>query len=211
MCSNGFREQIEHHAAVHLHEPAVGVPGELRIRALPRQALDRHVVEAEVEDRLHHARHRDGGARAHAHEQRVVAVAEVLARGGLDPVQGVLHLGLEALRKLVALEIAEAEIAGDREAGRDGNADGGHLGEAGALAAEHVLHGGGAVGAPLAEEVDQGLGVGAAHAGVATSGDACRSCTRSPGIGVGYWPEKQAWQYSVALARPRASMPSSER
>ena len=33
--------------------------------------------------------------------------------------------------------------------------------------------------------------------GVATSGDACRSWTSSPGIGVGYSPEKQAWQYSL--------------
>ena len=77
----------------------------------------------------------------------------------------VLDLRLEAVGELVALEVAEAEAAGDGEAGRDRDADGGHLGEAGALAAEDVLHGGGAVGAPLAEEVDQGLGVGAAHAG----------------------------------------------
>ena len=53
---------------------------------------------------------------------------------------------------------------------------------------------GGAVGAPLAEEVDQRLRVGAAHTGVATSGEACRSCTRIAGVGVGYSPEKQAWQ-----------------
>jgi hypothetical protein len=134
----------------------------------------------------------------------------VLARGSLDPVQRILHLGLQALRKLVALEVTEAETAGDREAGRDGDADGGHLGEAGPLAAKHVLHRGGAVGTPLPEEVDQGLGHGAAHAGVATSGEACRSCTSSPGIGVGYWPEKQAWQYSLLWPAAR-SMPSSER
>ena len=103
----------------------------------------------------------------------------------LQPLQGVLHLGPEALGELVALEIVQAETAGDGEAGRDRDADGGHLGEAGALAAEHVLHGGGAVGAALPEEVDQRLGIGAAHAGVAMSGEACRSCTRSSGIGVG--------------------------
>src|SRR6185436_15408165 len=94
--------------------------------------------------------------------------------------------------------------------GRDGDADGGHLGEAGPLAAKHVLHRGGAVGTPLPEEVDQGDGAGAAHAGVATTGEACRSCTSSPGIGVGYWPEKQAWQYSL-LCPAAWSMPSSER
>ena len=110
----------------------------------------------------------------------------------------------------MAFEVVEAETAGDGEAGRDGDADGGHLGEARALAAENLLHGGGAVGAALPEEIDQRLGVGPAHAGVAMSGDACRSCTRSSGIGVGYCPEKQAWQKPVWLPAAR-SMPSSER
>ncbi len=76
--------------------------------------------------------------------------------------------------------------------GRDRDADRRHLGETRALAAEDVLHGGRAVGAALPEEVDQRLGVRAAHAGVAMSGEACRSCTMSSGIGVGYCPEKQA-------------------
>ena len=164
--------QVEDYAAVHLHEPAVRVPGELRIAALPGQPLDRDVVEPEVEDRLHHPGHRHRGARAHAHQERVVAVAEVLAGRGLHPVERVLDLHLQAAGEVMAFEVAEAETAGDGEAGRDGDADGGHLGEAGALAAEDVLHAGGAVRAPLPEEVDEGLGVGAAHAGVATSGEA---------------------------------------
>src|SRR6476661_4519485 len=138
------------------------------------------------------------------------AAPEVLAGRGLDPVQGVLHLHLEALGKLVTVEVAEAEAAGDGEPGRDGDSDGGHLGEAGALAAEHVLHRRGAVGAPLAEEVDEGLRVGAAHAGVATSGEACRIWIRSPGSVVGYCPEKHAWQYSL-LGPAARSMPSSDR
>src|SRR6185437_12954294 len=113
-----------------------------------------------------------GGTRPHAHQQRVLAVAEVLAGRGLDAVEGVLDFHLQALGELMALEVAEAETAGDGEAGGNRNADGGHLGQAGTLAAEDLLHGGGAVGAPLPEEVDEGLRVGAAHAGVATSGDA---------------------------------------
>jgi hypothetical protein len=79
----------------------------------------------------------------------------------------------------------EAEIAGDGKAGRNGDADGGHLGKPGAFAAEHVLHGGGAVGAALAEEIDERLSIGPAHAGVARAGIACLSCTRSSGVVVG--------------------------
>ena len=42
--------------------------------------------------------------------------------------------------------------AGDGESGRDGNADRRHFRQAGALAAEHVLHRRGAVGAPPPKE-----------------------------------------------------------
>ena len=41
---------------------------------------------------------------------------------------------------LVVLEIVIAGFRGDREAGGNGQADARHLGEAGALAAEQVLH-----------------------------------------------------------------------
>ena len=207
--------EIEHHAAVHLDEAAVGVPREARVAAQAGEPLHGHIVQAQVQDRLHHPRHRHRGAGADRHQQRVVAVAQVLTGGALQPLEGVLHLGLQPLGELVALEIVQAEIAGDGEAGRDRNADGGHLGEAGSLAAEHVLHGGGAVGPALAEEIDQRLGVGPAHAGVAMSGVACRSCTRSSGVMVGYLPEKQAWQNPVSLpgrasaCRPARDSPAS--
>ena len=59
--------------AVHLDQPAVGVVGEARVPGRLGDPLDRLVVQAEVEDRVHHPRHRDRGARAHGHEQRVVA------------------------------------------------------------------------------------------------------------------------------------------
>ena len=52
----------EDDVAVHLHEAAVAVPGEARIAGLRRQRLDRLVVQAEIEDRVHHARHRVAGA-----------------------------------------------------------------------------------------------------------------------------------------------------
>jgi hypothetical protein len=140
----------------------------------------------------------------------MVPITQVLAGGGLQPLQRVLDLGLEALGKLMALQIVEADVAGDGEAGRDGNSDGGHLGEPGTLAAEHVLHGGGSVSPPLAERIDQRLGVRAAHTRVAISGDACRSRTGSSGVGVGYLPEKQAWQKPVSL--PAAcSIPFSDK
>ena len=68
-----------HDVAEHLHEAAVGVPGEALVAGRLREPLDRVVVQAEVEDGVHHARHRLAGAGAHRHEQRVLRVAEALA------------------------------------------------------------------------------------------------------------------------------------
>ena len=61
----------------------------LRLAALGGEALHRGVVDAEVEDRVHHARHREDGARAHAHEQRPIRIAETAAGALLERGQPV--------------------------------------------------------------------------------------------------------------------------
>ena len=137
-------------------------------------------------------------------------VTEAAAGRALEPLQRLLDLRLEARAELLRLEVLQADGGGDGEAGRNWNAERGHLGEPGALAAEDVLHGGGAVRPSLAEEIDQGRREGAGHTSVAASGAAWRSCTSSSVMGVGYCPEKQAWQNPVP--RPAASsMPSRDR
>ena len=70
----------EHDVAVHLHEAAVAVPREARVVRLLRERFDRLVVEPEVEDGVHHPRHRVARAGADRHEQRVLEVAELLLR-----------------------------------------------------------------------------------------------------------------------------------
>ena len=65
--------------AVHLDEPAVRVVREARVAGGRRETLDRDVVQAEVEDRVHHPGHRDRRARAHGDEERLARVAEALA------------------------------------------------------------------------------------------------------------------------------------
>ena len=59
------RFQAEDDVAVHRHEAAVAVPGEAGVLRDLRQTLDRPVVQAEVEDRVHHAGHRRPGAGPH--------------------------------------------------------------------------------------------------------------------------------------------------
>src|SRR5215207_6334550 len=188
----GLLGELEDHAAVHLHEAAIGIPGEPRVPALPGQPLDRHIIQAQVKNGFHHTRHRDRGPRTDRYQQRIVSVTQVLAGGGLQPLQRVLHLGLETLGKLSAFEVMNADVAGESKTGWNWDANGCHLGETCTFSAEHVLHGRRTVGPALAEGVDQRLGVGAAHAGVAISGDAYRRPTGASGVGVGYLPEKQA-------------------
>ena len=53
------------HLGEHLDQPPVGVVGEARVAGARREALGRLVVQAEVEDRVHHPGHRDGRARPH--------------------------------------------------------------------------------------------------------------------------------------------------
>jgi hypothetical protein len=145
----------EHDVAVHLDEPAVAVLGEAAVARLRLHALDRLVVHAQVEDGVHHARHRELRAAAHGDEERVPRVAELLALEGLELREGGLRLLVHLGGQLAAgVVVGVAGLGGDREAGGDGHPGVRHLGEAGALAAERVLHVLVTVGLAAAEEVD---------------------------------------------------------
>jgi hypothetical protein len=69
----------EHDVRIHLDEAAIAVPGEAIIARGGGEADHRRVVEAEVEDGVHHARHRHARAGADRDEQRIGGVAELLA------------------------------------------------------------------------------------------------------------------------------------
>ena len=87
--------------------------------------------------------------------KRVVGVAEARACDALDMGEACLDLRIEARRQgAPCVVVAVAERRRNGEAGRDGQADGGHLGEVGALAAEQRAHPGIAVRRTPAEAVD---------------------------------------------------------
>ena len=131
----------EHDVAVHADEAAVAVVGEPGVAGGADHALHGLVVEAEVEDRVHHARHAGAGAGAHAEQQRVGGVAEGLAGVGLERLERVLELGLDAVGVVAVGGVVVADLRGDGEAGRYRQPDGGHLGEIGALTPEQFAHG----------------------------------------------------------------------
>ena len=123
----------------HLDQAPVGVEREALVAGRPRKAFDRLVVQAQVEDRVHHPGHRDRSARAHGDEQRVGRVPEALPGGLLERADMLLDLLVEPRGRLAAeAHVLAAGLRRHREARRDGQPERGHLGQADALPPEEV-------------------------------------------------------------------------
>ena len=99
--------------AEHLDQAPVRVVGEARVAGPRREALGGVVVQAEVEDRVHHPGHRDRGARTHRHEERVVVRAERPPGALLEAADVLGDLLLEALGQLVRLQERAARVGRD--------------------------------------------------------------------------------------------------
>ncbi len=139
--------------AVHLDQPPVGVVGEPRVAGGGSQPQDRLVVQAEIEDRVHHPRHRDRGARPDRDEQRVRRIAERGARDALEPLDVLRDLVLEPGGQLAAVRhVRAARVGRDREPCGHGHTEVRHLRQPEALAAEQFP----ATGSRLVEGVHEG-------------------------------------------------------
>ena len=77
----------EYDACEHGDETPVSVPRKARVAGQLRKSRDGGIVEPEVEDRVHHARHRNASAAADGDEQRISPVAEALARAAFQIAQ----------------------------------------------------------------------------------------------------------------------------
>ena len=127
--------------AVHLQQPPVGVPREPLRAGLLGQALDALVIQAQVQHRVHHPRHRERGARADRDQQRVAGVAQAAAHPLLELLQVAGDLLQHAVGELApGRPVGVAGLTGHREPQRDGQAHVGHLGQVGPLPAQQVLH-----------------------------------------------------------------------
>jgi hypothetical protein len=123
----------------HLDQAPVRIVREARVARALGETPDCVVVQTEVEDRVHHPRHRDGGAGAHRDEERVVRIAEALPGLLLERGQVLVDLALEPVWKRASgRHVGAAGVGRDREPGRHGHAELRHLGEADALAAEQL-------------------------------------------------------------------------
>jgi hypothetical protein len=131
------RVDAVNHLAVHLNQAAVGVVGKPCAAGGGRKSSNRLVVQPEIEDRVHHPRHRNRRAGPDRDEERVRRVAERRARDALEAFDVLGDLVLEAGGKVsTARQERAAGIRRDREARWDGHTEVCHLGEPEALATE---------------------------------------------------------------------------
>jgi len=130
---------IQNDVAEHLDKAAVGVIGKAGIVAEFGQSLDRMVVEAQVQDGIHHAGHGELCARAHRNQQRIIARAEFLPLQRLKPLQGSVHFGIDLGIDGTA-HILAASLGLNGKARRNRQAGIGHLRQSGAFASQRVLH-----------------------------------------------------------------------
>ena len=82
--SENLVRNVEHDGAEHLNQPPIEIVDEPRITHMGDHARGNLVVETDVEDGIHHPRHRELGAGAAGHEQWIVRRAELLAADALD-------------------------------------------------------------------------------------------------------------------------------
>lgn len=126
----------------HLDKAAVAIPGKTRILRLGDETLNGVVVEAQVENRVHHTGHGERSARANRHEQRIIIVTELLAAAGLEVCLGGNDLIECALGPHVTgAGVLDTSLAGNGKATGNRQADTAHLGKVSALAAKHEVHG----------------------------------------------------------------------
>ncbi len=128
----------ERDVRVHRDEAPVGVVGEARVLRPPREPLRRRVVQAQVQDRVHHPRHRGARPRTHAHEERVRRIAKRHPDALLDPSERREDVLLGLGRELPVLDERRALFGRDREPRGDGKSEARHLGEPGPFSAEEV-------------------------------------------------------------------------
>ncbi len=132
---------FEHDARIHLDEAAIGIVSEALIARLLRQSRHGLRIETEVQDRVHHARHRGARARAHGDEQRTFGIAEAAAGELADMGECGFHRRLQIGRITLGVAIEKgADLGRDRETGRHRKAEIAHLGQVRTLAAQERAH-----------------------------------------------------------------------
>ena len=144
----------KHHIRIHLDEPAIGIPSKPRITRIPRQCRNGHIVQPEIQNRIHHARHRSPRARPDRDKQRFLRITKLLSRQRADMRQRRIDSSRQIGRISLAMIIKiGANFSGNRKSGRHWQSEIAHFSQIGPLATEQILHRSVAAGAAIPESV----------------------------------------------------------
>jgi len=147
--------EAEDHIRIHLDEAPVAVIGEPAVASFLGNGLHGLIVQAEIENRIHHARHRNPGARAYRNKQGSFGVSERSAGCGSNLFQSFRHLRLEFIRiGLAVLVIPGADFRCNGEAGWNRQAEAAHFRKVGALSTKQIAHLSSTFCVTIAETVD---------------------------------------------------------
>ena len=133
----------ENDVSIHLDEAAIAVPSETLILGRGSERKNRLIIEAEIQDGVHHARHGVTSTGAHSNEKRhAFGITEFGVHDFFHGGDTGFHLLLEisGIALLVRVEVS-ADFRADRESGRNRQTDAAHFREVRSFAAEQRFHG----------------------------------------------------------------------
>ena len=141
---------LHDHVGEHGDEATVGVVGKMLVAGQLGQAHHGTVVEAQIEDGVHHAGHGSASAGTHGYEEGILLIAKLLASDFFRLGHGCKDLVHDVLSDYLAVGIITgAGLGGHGEALGNGHTKVGHFGQVGAFAAKQLAH----VGVTLFEKV----------------------------------------------------------
>ena len=132
----------KHHVTIHLNETTVAVISKTLVACLGCQSGNHGVVKTQVEDGVHHARHRCACSRANRHKQRILCIAKLAVHQVLDVCNRFCYLILKKGHYLVFafLKIFVTGICGYCETRRNWHSNKVHLCKVGTFATKQVSH-----------------------------------------------------------------------
>lgn len=136
---------VQHHVAIHLNQAAITVVRKAFVRP-GRKPEHRLAGQSEIQDAIHHARHRSPGPRSYRQQQWIFGVAEACTDRVLELGDGRNDRRLDPAWDDAALPIElSTDFGRDRESGGHRNPEQGHFRQVCPFATEHVAHLGAAV------------------------------------------------------------------
>ena len=131
----------------------------MRILGLVHHTFSHLVVQTEVQDGVHHTRHRSTGTRTDRDEQRILLVAELRVHQTLDVLYSCHNVVVQQFHNLLLtnLIVLVTTIGCDCETWRNGNTNQVHLSKVCTLTAQFLTHLCITFGLTITEEVNSFL------------------------------------------------------